>query len=78
MELIGAAGMTAELKQTYDRKLLSVAEQNLVWYNFGDKKPIPARGGKSIEFRRFEKITVTAGSNTLTEGTPPPETQATI
>ena len=78
MELIGAAGMTAELKQTYDRKLLSVAEQNLVWYNFGDKKPIPARGGKSIEFRRFEKITVTAGSYTLTEGTPPTETQATI
>ena len=78
MELIGAAGMTPELKQTYDRKLLSVAEQNLVWMNYGEKRPIPARGGKSIEFRRFEKITVTAGSYTLTEGTPPTETQATI
>jgi len=78
MELIGAGGMTNELKQTYDRKLLSVAEKNLVFMNYGEKRPIPARGGKSIEFRRFEKITVTAGSYTLTEGTPPTETTATI
>lgn len=78
MELIGAGGMAAELKQTYDRVLLSVAEKNLVFMQFGEKRPIPARGGKSVEFRRFEKITVTAGSYTLTEGTPPTETQATI
>ena len=78
MELIGAAGMTAELKQTYDRKLLSVAELQTVYLKYGEKKPIPARGGKSIEFRRFERITITAGSYTLTEGTPPTETQATI
>ena len=76
MELLGAAGMTPELKQTYDRILLSVAEQNLVYMNYGTKKPIPARGGKSIEFRRFEKIAV--GTHVLTEGTPPTETQATI
>jgi len=77
-ELIGAAGMTEELMQTYDRQLLSVAEQNLVFYNYGVKRPIPARGGKSIQFRRFEKITVTAGSYTLTEGTPPSATNATV
>jgi len=46
--------------------------------NLGVKRPIPARGGKSIEFRRFERITVTAGSYTLTEGTPPTETNATV
>lgn len=76
MELIGINGMSAELKQTYDRTLLSVAEQNLVFMNYGLKRDIPARGGKSIEFRRFEKITV--GTHVLTEGTPPTETQATI
>lgn len=76
MELIGAAGMAAELKQTYDRILLSVAEQNLVFQQYGEKRPIPARGGKSIEFRRFEKIAL--GTHVLTEGTPPTETQATI
>lgn len=78
VERIGVNGMTPELKQTYDRILLSVAEQNLVFMNYGEKRPIPAKGGKSIEFRRFEKIIVTAGSYTLTEGTHTAETQATI
>ena len=78
IELIGVDGMTYELKQTYDRRLLITAMKDLVYMRYAEKKPIPARGGKSIEFRRFERITVTAGSYTLTEGTPPTETQATI
>ena len=78
MELLGAAGMTAEMKQFYDRKLLQVAETDTVFLKYGVKKPIPPRGGKSIEFRRFERITITAGSYTLTEGTPPAVTQGTI
>lgn len=76
MELIGGGGMANELKQTYDRVLLSRAEQNLVFMNWGQKRPIPPRGGKSIEFRRFEKITV--GTHVLTEGTPPSVTQGTV
>ncbi len=78
MELLGGGGMANTMKQFYDKKLLSVAQLDTIYMNYGVKKPIPAKGGKSIEFRRFEKITVTAGSYTLTEGTPPTETQATI
>ena len=79
VELIGAAGMTEELKQTYDRKMLSIAVKDTIFMNYGEKKPIPARGGKSIEFRRFERITVTDGSYTLVEGTLNlHQTQATI
>ena len=78
IEILGTDGMTEEAKQFYDMTLLSVAEQNLIYYRYGEKKPIPARGGRSIEFRRFEKITITAGSYLLTEGTPPTETQATV
>ena len=79
IERIGIDGMTPELKQTYDRRLLMRALTDTVFYqNAPTKRPIPARGGKSIEFRRFEKITITAGSYTLTEGTPPADTQATI
>lgn len=77
-ELIGVNGMTPELKQTYDRRLLMKAQKDYVFLAYGEKRPIPARGGKSIEFRRFERITVTAGSYTLTEGSNPTETQATI
>ena len=78
VERIGVAGMSPELKQTYDRKLLSVAEKNLVFMNYGEKRPIPARGGKSIEFRRFETIVVNEGSYVLTEGTSPLEILASI
>ena len=78
MERLGLTGMTNEMKQFYDKKLLSVAETDLVYLQYGVKRPIPARGGKSIEFRRFERITITAGSYTLTEGTPGAETNATV
>ena len=77
-ETIGVDGMTYELKQTYDRRLLQRAYKDFVYMNYGVKRPIPARGGKSIEFRRFDRITITAGSYTLTEGTMPSATQATI
>lgn len=78
MEMLGLVGMLPELKQTYDRILLSTAEKNFVFMNYGEKRPIPARGGKSIEFRRFENLVVNAGSYTLTEGTPPSVTTASI
>ena len=75
-ELIGVGGMTVELKQTYDRVLLIRALPKLVHANLGLKKEIPARGGKSIEFRRMERIVGTTGA--LTEGTPPAALQATF
>jgi len=78
VELIGANGMTPELKQTYDKRLLMRAEKDYVYLKYGDQRPIPPRGGKSIEFRRFERITMNSGSYTLTEGTNPTETQATV
>ncbi len=79
VERIGVNGMTLELMQFYDKKLLSVAELDLQYMKFGVKRPIPAGGGKSIDFRRFEKVTVTAGASyTLTEGTAPAETQGTV
>ena len=76
MELIGSGGMTVELKQTYDRILLSRALPMMVHANWGIRKPIPARGGKSIEFRKMERIVGTTGA--MTEGTPPTAMQATF
>lgn len=79
VERIGVDGMTYELKQTYDRMLLSTANKDTVFMKYGVKKPIPANGGKSVEFRRFEKFDITAGASfILTEGTAPAETSATI
>ena len=76
VELIGVGGMTVELKQTYDRLLLMRALPNMVHAQWGLKRNIPARGGKSIEFRRMERIVGTTGA--LTEGTPGVEINATF
>ncbi len=76
MELM--SGFSAEVKQFYDRKLLETALKDTVFLNYGVKRPIPAKGGKSIEFRRFERFTIPEGSYVLTEGTPPSETNASI
>ena len=78
MAMDRTASLTPELKQTYDRILLSTAETDTVFMKYGVKKPIPARGGKSVEFRRFEKFLLPTGSFILTEGSPPAVTNATI
>ena len=77
-ELIGAGGLTVELKQYYSRVLLERAQPNLVWLRpgFGRMDGIPRAGGKSIEFRRFERPA--ASTSALTEGTPGAETNLTV
>ena len=78
IERIGADGFTEEIKKFYDMNMLSTLLPNLVFWTYGEKHPIPPNQGKAINMRRFENITVNAGSYTLTEGTPPTETQATV
>src|SRR3990167_2912397 len=77
-ERIGVNGMTEELRQYYSMKMLSVAQLDTLYEQFANKQGIPANQGKSINWRRFEKITITEGSYTLTEGTAPAATSATI
>jgi N4-gp56 family major capsid protein len=76
IEQIGAGGMSVELKQFYDRKLLERALPNLVHTKYGQTRPIPKNGGKSIEIRKMTRITI--NTSALTEGTPPTETVATF
>lgn len=78
MAMDRTASITSELKQTYDRILLSTALVDTVFMKYGTKKPIPARGGKSVEFRRFERFVLPTGSFILTEGSPPAVTNATV
>ena len=48
-----APGLTAEMKTFYDMTLIDEATPALVHDQFGQKRPIPANGGKTIEFRKF-------------------------
>ena len=45
--------LSVENKTYYDMTLIDEASAQLVHDQFGQKKPIPANGGKTIEFRKF-------------------------
>ena len=49
-------GLSAEMKTFYDMTLIDEAGPNLVHDQFGQKRPIPAGGGKTIEFRKFTPL----------------------
>lgn len=75
-DLLGVAGLANGMKQTYSRMLLARAVPNFVHVGHGDKSGIPRGGGRSIEWRRYERpVTSTTA---LTEGTPGANTNLTI
>ena len=45
--------LTEEMKTFYSDYLIDAAEPELVHDQFAQKHPIPANGGKTIQFRRF-------------------------
>lgn len=62
-------GLSPEMKTFYDKTLLHLAGPRLVHAQFGQKKPIPKNGGKTIEFRRFSKLP--KALTPITEGVTP-------
>lgn len=62
-------GLSAEMKTYYDMTLIDEASANLVHDQFGQKRPIPANGGKTIEFRKFAPLA--KATTPLTEGVTP-------
>lgn len=61
--------LSAEMKTFYDMTLIDEAGPALVHDQFGQKRPIPANGGKKIEFRKFN--TLPKALTALTEGVTP-------
>ena len=61
--------LSAEMKTFYDMTLIDEASAQLVHDQFGQKRPIPANGGKTIEFRKFSPLA--KATNPLTEGVTP-------
>ena len=64
-----ASGMSAEMKTFYEKRLIDQAEPALVHDQFGDPYPIPANGGKTIEFRKYDSLP--KATTPLTEGVTP-------
>ena len=64
-----AGALSPEMKTFYDKTLITLAGANLVHEQFGQKRPIPQHGGKTVEFRRFSKLP--KALNAITEGVTP-------
>ena len=63
------ADLSPEMKTFYDMTLIDEAQSNLVHDQFGQKRPIPKNGGKTIEFRKFAPLA--KALTPLTEGVTP-------
>lgn len=61
-----SAGLSDEMKTTYDRQLLLRTVPVLIHAKFGQTKTIPQHGGKIVEFRKFSGLAV--ATQPLTEG----------
>ena len=62
-------GLSAEMKTFYDMTLIDEAQAALVHDQFGQKRPIPKNGGKTIEFRKFAALA--KATTPLVEGVTP-------
>lgn len=70
------AGLSPEMKTFYDMTLIDEASANLVHDQFGQKRPIPKNGGKTIEFRKFAPLV--KALTPLTEGVTPAGKSLTV
>ena len=61
--------LSPEMKTFYDMTLIDEAQANLVHDQFGQKRPIPKNGGKTIEFRKFAPLA--KALTPITEGVTP-------
>jgi len=48
--------LSTEMKTFYSNYLIDLAEPELVHDQFAQKRPIPANGGKTIEFRKYDSL----------------------
>ena len=68
--------LSPEMKTYYDMRLIDYAQAALVHDQFGQKRPIPKNGGKTIEFRSFSPLA--KALTALTEGVTPAGNQLNV
>lgn len=68
--------LSPEMKTYYDMRLIDHAQAQLVHDQFGQKRPIPKNGGKTIEFRSFSPLP--KALTALTEGVTPAGNQLNV
>jgi len=71
-----SAGMSAEMRTYYEKRLIDQAEPRLVHDQFADFYPIPRHGGKTIQFRKYDSLP--KATTPLTEGVTPDGQNLTV
>ena len=71
-----SGNLSAENKTFYDRTLLECLKPNLLFHNYGQKRPIPKKEGDTINFRRYAALP--ANTTALTEGVTPAGSELSI
>ncbi|MBQ2730159.1 MAG: N4-gp56 family major capsid protein [Clostridia bacterium] len=69
-------GLSSEMKTFYDKTLIELAGPSLVYDQFAQKRPIPANGGKTIEFRKFNALP--KAMTPITEGVTPSASKLSV
>jgi len=59
----------------YDRKFLTRAQETVVLYPFGQRRPLPKGNGKQVRYFRYNEIPVASAFSALTEGINPDATK---
>lgn len=72
----GTGTLSPEIQTYYDKKLLGRLLANHVFMQFGQKRPIPKNGGKTINFRQFSPLST--ATTPLTEGVTPAGNSLTV
>jgi N4-gp56 family major capsid protein len=73
----GSGGsIPAEVRQSYNTRLLLAAKPDLIHAQFADDQPIPKGEGTTMQMRRWELLPV--ATTPLTEGVTPTGNQATV
>jgi len=72
----GSNDLSPEMKTFYDTALIRLAEPDLIYDRFGQKRPIPQGNGKTIEFRKFDSLP--KNTTALTEGVTPTGRQLNV
>lgn len=70
------SSLSDEMKTYYKTALIKMAQEELIHDQFGDKKPLPKNGGKTIEFRKFASLP--KATTALTEGVTPDGQSMTV
>ena len=71
-----STGLSPAMQTFYDRKLIKDMKPRLVHARFGQKRPIPRGGGRTVKFRKFTPFA--AATTPLSEGVTPASQELTM